>query len=229
MDEAEFNHLRLVEAVLFAAAAPVSVEELGSRLGGGVDVRRLLIELQQHYASRGVHLVETAGKWGFRTAPDLALAVNTPVEVQRKLSRAALETLTIVAYHQPVTRAEIESIRGVATSKGTLDLLMDVGWVKPGRRRDVPGRPLTWVTTEAFLHHFGLASLRDLPGIDELRAVGLLDARQVLPNVAGSGAADEDGSDEDGSGGDGSDAGDAGGYDAEEVGADMEIAAGVPG
>jgi len=184
--------LRLLEAFLFAAVDPIGEVALAGQLGVGLrDVRSLLRELQTHYADRGVHLVETEGRWAFRTAPDLACYFHSQEEVQRKLSKAALETLAIIAYHQPVTRAEIESIRGVAVSRGTLDLLLETGWIKPGKRRDVPGRPLTWLTTPAFLDHFGLGSLRDLPGVDDLRAAGLLDARPVLTAIPGRRNADD--------------------------------------
>ena len=134
---------------------------------------------------RGIDLVRTAGRWSFRTAPDLAEKLRVDAEVQRKLSRATVETLAIIAYHQPVTRAEIESIRGVATSKGTLDILMEAGWVRPGKRRETPGRPLTWITTDGFLDHFGLESLRDLPNLEDLKASGLLDSRPVLTSIQG--------------------------------------------
>lgn len=182
--------LRLLEALLFAAPEPLTEAHLAARLGAEADVPGLLAELGAHYAERGINLVCTGGRWWFRTAPDLADRLRLETEVQRKLSRAAIETLAIIAYHQPATRAEIESIRGVATSKGTLDLLMEAGWIRPGRRRESPGRPLTWVTTERFLDHFGLASLRDLPGVEELRAAGLLDPRPVLDGLPGSHAHD---------------------------------------
>lgn len=171
---------RVLEALLFASAEPLGEDELKLRLGGAVPVRDILLGLQTDYARRGVHLVRSEQRWSFRTAPDLVSYLRQNQEVPRKLSRAALETLAMVAYHQPVTRAEIETIRGVATSKGTLDLLMEQNWIRPGRRRETPGRPLTWITTEHFLDHFCLGSLRDLPGVDELRAAGLLDSRPVL-------------------------------------------------
>lgn len=181
LDPEDHHRLRRVlEALLFAAPEPLTEEELKVRLGGAVPVRDLLRDLQADYAGRGVHLMRMEQRWAFRTAPDLSPYLRLNQEVPRKLSRAALETLAMVAYHQPVTRAEIETIRGVATSKGTLDLLMELNWIRPGRRRESPGRPLTWVTTEHFLDHFGLGSLRDLPGVDELRAAGLLDSRPVL-------------------------------------------------
>ena len=181
------QQIRLIEALLFASAEPVPEEALQLRLGEGTDVRGLLADLAALYANRGVNLVAAGGRWFFRTAPDLADALRLETEVQSKLSRAAIETLAIIAYHQPVTRAEIESIRGVATSKGTLDILMEAGWIKPGRRRETPGRPLTWLTTPGFLDHFGLESLRDLPGIDDLRAAGLLDPRPAVDAIPGMG------------------------------------------
>jgi segregation and condensation protein B len=167
--------LRLLEALLFAAPEPLAENELARRLGDSADVAALLRELAESYGERGVNLVRLAGGWTFRTAPDLASQLRSERTVARKLSRAAVETLAIVAYHQPVTRAEIESIRGVALARGTLDRLMEAGWVRPLGRRDSPGRPLNWVTTPAFLAHFGLDTLDGLPGIDELRAAGLLD------------------------------------------------------
>ncbi|ACI98453.1 SMC-Scp complex subunit ScpB [Rhodospirillum centenum] len=179
------QRLRLLEAVLFASAEPVEEAALQYRLGDGVDVRALLQELAALYENRGVTLVASGGRWAFRTAPDLAVFLRTETEVTAKLSRAAIETLAIIAYHQPVTRAEIESIRGVATSKGTLDILMEAGWIRPGRRRETPGRPVTWVTTPHFLDHFGLESLRDLPGVEDLRAAGLLDARPAIASLPG--------------------------------------------
>ena len=177
--------LRLLEALIFASAAPLDERTLAERLGGGIDISKLLAELKQDYAGRGIDLVCTAGRWSFRTAPDLAEKLRVDAEVQRKLSRATVETLSIIAYHQPVTRAEIESIRGVATSKGTLDILMEAGWVRPGKRRETPGRPLTWITTDGFLDHFGLESLRDLPNLEDLKASGLLDSRPVLTSIQG--------------------------------------------
>src|SRR3954451_4163932 len=176
---------RLLEALLFAAPEPLSEEELTPRLGEETDVSGLLRELSEAYAGRGVNLVQLAGGWTFRTAPDLAPNLRSERAVSRKLSRAAVETLAIVAYHQPVTRAEIEAIRGVALARGTLDRLLEAGWVRPKGRRDSPGRPLTWAATPAFLAHFGLDSLNELPGVDELRAAGLLD---IGPAVLGEAA-----------------------------------------
>ena len=169
--------LRILEAVLFAAAEPLDEAALAARLPPGADLPRLLAELGAHYAERGVNLVRVAGKWALRTAPDLGPALQSEAVEPRRLSRAALETLAIVAYHQPVTRAEIEDIRGVATSKGTLDLLLETGWVRMRGRRRVPGRPITYGTTPAFLEHFGLDSIADLPGLDELRGAGLFEGR----------------------------------------------------
>jgi segregation and condensation protein B len=166
----------LVEALLFAADTPLEETVLAHYFDDEVDVGELLQELVEGYAGRGVHLVRLAGGWAFRTAPDLAVKLRIERPVTRKLSRAAVETLAVVAYHQPVTRAEIEDIRGVALGKGTIDTLMEAGWVRPRGRRASPGRPLLWVTTPEFLVHFGLDGLNELPGVDELRAAGLLDA-----------------------------------------------------
>lgn len=168
---------RAVEATLFAAEEPLSIDALASHLGGLApgEVRAALGQLEARYRTRGVHLVDRAGRWHFETAPDLAHLLRREKEQVRRLSRAATEVLAIIAYHEPVSRAEIESIRGVQTSAGTLDVLMEAGWVRPAGRREVPGRPVVYATTPVFLDHFGLASRRDLPGIDELRAAGLLD------------------------------------------------------
>jgi segregation and condensation protein B len=184
------QHLRLVEAVLFAAAEPVAERDLAERLPNGVDLAALLAELQATYAGHGVILVRRDHRWAFRTAPDLATSLVAETPVERKLSRAALETLAVIAYHQPVTRAEIEEIRGVTLSKGTLDILFEAGWVRPRGRRESPGRPMQWATSEAFLDHFGLATLDDLPGIEDLKASGLLDAR---PAASYANRAEEDG------------------------------------
>ena len=166
---------RMLEALLFAAAEPLSVKDLASRLPAGADIHAGLEGLQAIYAARGVQLVEVAGRWRFQTADDLAFLMTLEREEPRRLSRAAQETLAIVAYHQPVTRAEIEAIRGVQASRGTLDLLLEIGFVRPRGRRRTPGRPVTYATTDAFLEHFGLASLVDLPGAAEMKAAGLLD------------------------------------------------------
>ncbi|OFX09372.1 MAG: SMC-Scp complex subunit ScpB [Alphaproteobacteria bacterium RIFOXYD12_FULL_60_8] len=172
--------LRVLEALLFASDKPVEAAHLAERLPHGADVGSLLEELQRRYASHGVNLVQRGGKWALRTATDLASYLTVESEISRKLSRAALETLAIIAYHQPITRAEIEEIRGVALSKGTLDILFEAGWVHPKGRKRSPGRPVLWRTTEAFLDHFGLESADDLPGIEELKAAGLLDTRPAL-------------------------------------------------
>jgi len=172
--------LRTLEAVLFATPEPMDTKALAKRLPSGADIAALLAELESHYANRGINLVRIAGKYAFRTAPDLGSALQIEVTVPRKLSRAAIETLSIIAYHQPVTRAEIEEIRGVALSRGTLDTLMEAGWIQPKGHRETPGHPATWVTTEAFLSHFGLNSTKDLPGMEELKAAGLLDARPAV-------------------------------------------------
>ncbi len=169
------GQLRLVEALLFAAPEPLSEEELGLRLGEEADVPALLRELAGLYGERGINLVGLAGGWTFRTAPDLAAALRSERSVPRRLSRAAVETLAVIAYHQPVTRAEIEAIRGVTLARGTLDRLLEAGWVQPKGRRESPGRPLNWTTTPHFLAHFGLGSLGELPGIEELKSAGLLD------------------------------------------------------
>lgn len=165
---------RAVEATLFAAEEPMTAEAISAHLGGA-EVRDALAELEAHYAKRGVRLVERGKRWQFQTAPDLAHLLRREREQARRLSRAATEVLAIVAYHEPVSRAEIEAIRGVQTAKGTLDVLMEAGWVRVVGRREVPGRPVIFATTPEFLMHFGLKSRKDLPGIDELKAAGLLD------------------------------------------------------
>ena len=165
---------RAVEAVLFAATEPMTTDAIRAHLGGA-EVRIALAALQAHYAGRGIELVKRGERWHFQTAADMAHLLRREHEEARKLSRAGIETLAIIAYHEPATRAEIEAIRGVGISKGTLDVLMEAGWIRPAGRREVPGRPLLYATTPAFLAHFGLASRRDLPGIDDLRAAGLLD------------------------------------------------------
>jgi segregation and condensation protein B len=168
--------LRTLEALLFAASEPLGEDLLAARLGIGAEVSVLLEELAGFYASRGVNLVRVAGKWAFRTAADLSYLLEQHAAEERRLSKAALETLSIIAYHQPVTRAEIEEIRGVATSKGTLDVLLETGWIRPRGRRRAPGKPITYGTTESFLIHFGLDNIKDLPGLSELKGAGLLDA-----------------------------------------------------
>ena len=171
------SDLRVLEALLFAATEPVAEKSLQERLQPGADLGELLNVLTKHYESRGINLIRVGGKWAFRTAPDLSGKLEMEVQVARKLSRAAVETLSIIAYHQPITRAEIEEIRGVALSKGTLDLLLEIGWIKPVGRRRTPGKPVTWGTSPEFLNHFSLNEIADLPGVDELKAAGLLDKR----------------------------------------------------
>ena len=178
------NQVRMVEALLFAAEEPLDDATLASRLPHDAPLEKLLATLRQSYAPRGVNLVNVAGKWSFRTAPDLAFLMEEQREVSRRLSKAALETLAIAAYHQPVTRAEIEDIRGVSVSRGTLDLLMEAGWVRIVGRRRSPGRPVTYGTTDGFLEHFGLPSIADLPGIEELKATGLVDSTSEMPLFA---------------------------------------------
>lgn len=189
-------HLRMLEALLFAAAEPLDEETLAARLPKEADVPGLLTRLQVLYEPRGVNLVRIAGKWALRTAPDLAFMLRKETVEQKRLSRAGIETLAIVAYHQPVTRAEIEDIRGVGVSKGTLDLLLEIGWVRPRGRRRTPGRPVTYGTTDAFLQHFGMDRLADLPGIEELKLAGLLDsaipAGFGVPSPSDALAPDED-------------------------------------
>ncbi|MGH6775854.1 SMC-Scp complex subunit ScpB [Brucella tritici] len=180
---------RIVEAIVFASSEPVSERALAERLPANVDVAPVLKHLQKIYETRGVHLVQVGSAWAFRTAPDLAFLMSREAVQQRKLSRAAMEVLAIIAYHQPVTRAELEDIRGVETSKGTLDVLMETGWIKLRGRRRTPGRPVTYGTTDTFLDHFGLPEIRDLPGLEELRGAGLLSARMPssfavpVPNI----------------------------------------------
>lgn len=187
---------RAVEAVLFAATEPLSLDVIRAHVGP-VDVAAALRQLAADYGGRGVELVERGGRWQFQTAPDLAHLLRREREEQRRLSRAAIETLAIIAYHEPVSRPEIEAIRGVQISRGTLDVLMEAGWVRPAGRREVPGRPLTYATTPEFLVHFGLSSRRDLPGIADLRAAGLLDpvdlaAEQVVGQVEVAKRAEDD-------------------------------------
>lgn len=174
-NQQEFDAFRILEAALFASPELLTVRELEPLFEEGTDIGGLLLDLQEHYKGRGVELVNRGKEWGFRTAPDLAEKLKNRQVVVKPLSRAATETMAIIAYHQPCTRAEIEQIRGVSISKSTLDILIEKDFVKAGRRRDVPGRPLTWVTTDAFLDHFGLTSLRDLPNLKELKENGLLE------------------------------------------------------
>lgn len=198
MTAIERQHLRLLEAILFAADEPLSEAQLAARLPDDVDLKALLTALQSYYEGRGVELVRRGKSWAFRTADDIRPLLEKEIEMPRKLSRAAVETLAIVAYHQPLTRAEIEEVRGVTLSKGTLDVLMEAGWIKPGRRRETPGRPVTWKTTDDFLDHFGLEDVRDLPGLKELKAAGLLEsgpainAYRVHGDLQGRASGDED-------------------------------------
>ena len=176
--DAEVEHdLRLLEAVLFAASEPIDIETLRERMPDETDVTALIARLTRDYAGRGINLVRVADRWRFQTAPDLEHHLIDIKEAPRKLSRAALETLAIIAYHQPVTRAEIEDVRGVAVSKGTIDVLMELGWVRMRGRRRTPGRPVTFGTADGFLAHFNLETIADLPGRDDLKAAGLLDPR----------------------------------------------------
>ncbi|HUF55432.1 MAG TPA: SMC-Scp complex subunit ScpB [Thermohalobaculum sp.] len=181
----------MAEAILFASAEPMTTAQIEARLPKGSDARAALERLETRYEGRGVQLRRIGNAWAFRTAPDLGFLMHSEAEDTKKLSRAAIETLAIVAYHQPVTRAEIEEIRGVSVSRGTLDTLLELGWIRFGRRRDTPGRPVTFVTTEAFLDHFGLSSARDLPGLSEFRAAGLLDNRHIPGAKSEEGDEDE--------------------------------------
>jgi segregation and condensation protein B len=189
----EFDAGRLIEALLFASADPVPQKVLAQHLPDDANIRGILLRLQAEYAGRGVNLVERDGAWAFRTAADLGARLRIEKTAVRKLSRVAVETLAIIAYHQPVSRAEIETIRGVATARGTLDVLIEAGWIKPGKRRETPGRPGTWITTQGFLDHFGLTAIADLPGIDELKATGLLDKRPAIQTLLDTEESDSDG------------------------------------
>lgn len=183
----DFDNLRLIEALLFASAEPLAPAQLARFLPEDVALEPLLSDLQALYANRGVNLVKRGARWAFRTAEDLSPRMELENKVVRKLSRVALETLAVIAYHQPVTRAEIEEVRGVALSKGTLDALLEIGWIRPKGRRKTPGRPVTWGTSEAFLDHFGLEGLDALPGVEELKAAGLLDTRPALTALSDRG------------------------------------------
>lgn len=191
------DDVRAVEAILFASEEPLSIGDIEDYVGGAVNVREALSDLAAYYAGRGIELVERGRKWHFQTAPDLANFLRREPDESRKLSRAAVETLAIIAYHEPVSRAEIEAIRGVQISKGTLDVLMEAGWVRPAGRREAPGRPLTYATTTTFLQHFGLQTRRDLPGIEDLKAAGLLDPIDAAMEQQLGGAQQELESDED--------------------------------
>ncbi|MEZ7845740.1 MAG: SMC-Scp complex subunit ScpB [Rhodospirillales bacterium] len=188
MSDIDPLHMRIIEALIFASPEPVSERAIQSRLPNDVDLSALLVELQTHYESRGVNLVRAGKSWAFRTAQDVSELLNKEVDVGRAPSRAAIETLAICAYHQPVTRAEIEEIRGVSLSKGTLDLLFEANWIKPRGRRQTPGRPVTWGTTDAFLDHFGLNDIRDLPGMEDLKAAGLLESGPAINAYASRGS-----------------------------------------
>lgn len=183
MTPEQTEQLKIVEALLFASPNPMSAQAMHERLPEGADLAVLLPALKEHYDGRGISLVEVDGAWAFRTSQDVASALTIEKDVERRLSRAALETLATIAYHQPITRAEIENIRGVATNKGTIDQLLELGWIKPGKRRETPGRPLTWLTTQNFLDHFGLGSVMELPGLEDLKAAGLLDRRPAIDTV----------------------------------------------
>ena len=183
MSELFQYHLRLLEALLFASENPIPEKVIADRLPEGVDIQTLLGKLAAMYKNRGVNLVKAGKNWAFRTAPDIRAQLVVEKEMTRKLSRAAVETLAIVAYHQPITRAEIEEIRGVSVSRGTLDVLLEASWIRPRGRRRSPGRPVTWGTTESFLDHFGLEGLDDLPGLDDLKASGLIDKRPAIQTL----------------------------------------------
>ncbi|MDZ4737597.1 MAG: SMC-Scp complex subunit ScpB [Rhodospirillaceae bacterium] len=207
MTDSRFETLRLIEAVLFASTEPVSENTLKQWVSDDLKLRELLEELQGLYANRGVHLVHHDSRWAFRTAPDLAPQMKMERKVTRRLSRAGIETLAIISYHQPVTRAEIEEIRGVGLSRGTLEALLEAGWIKPKGHRETPGRPATWGTTDAFLEHFGLEGLDALPGVEELRAAGLLDKRPAIAALGLTGGLlpGENAEDEEEEGGNGDD------------------------
>lgn len=194
--DVNLDQRRMVEAILFASETPLSVEDIAERLPEGVDIAAHLETLANDYQNRGVNLVRLAGKHMFRTADDLAFLLRREVDEPRKLSRAAVETLSIIGYHQPVTRTEIEEVRGVTISKGTLDVLMEAGWVRMLGRKRTPGRPVTYGTTEEFLVHFGIESIKDLPGLQELKAAGLLDSVDVALDKLG-GMPSASGEDED--------------------------------
>ena len=182
-----FQQLRLIEALFFTSAEPLGLDQIRRHLPDEADAEKLLVELAALCANRGVNLIQVGNRWALRTAPDLAPLMQIERAVVRKPSRAAVETLAIIAYHQPLTRAEIEEIRGVALSRGTLDTLLEAGWIKPKGRRRTPGRPVTWGTSEAFLDHFGLESLESLPGVAELKAAGLLDTRPAITALGSRG------------------------------------------
>ncbi|PZQ44214.1 MAG: SMC-Scp complex subunit ScpB [Micavibrio aeruginosavorus] len=186
MTPQQTEQLKVLEAMLFASAEPLTPQAIHERLPSDADLNVLLNELRGQYTDRGIELVEVGNAWAFRTSAQVADALTIEKNVERRLSRAALETMATIAYHQPITRAEIENIRGVATHKGTIDQLLELGWVKPGKRRETPGRPLTWLTTNSFLDHFGLGSIMELPGLEDLKAAGLLDRRPAIETVPDS-------------------------------------------
>ena len=187
---------RMCEAILFASAEPVTIKELNSRMPHGCDAAEALVHLRKRYEGRGVRVVRVGDAWAMRTAPDLGFLMQKEMVETRKLSRAAIETLAIIAYHQPITRAEIEEIRGVSVSRGTVDQLLEMEWIRFGRRKMTPGRPVTFVVTQEFLDHFGLENARDLPGLKELRAAGLLESRPPPGSMPTLGDGDEDGEEE---------------------------------
>lgn len=186
MTPQQTEQIKVLEALLFASAQPLSPQAILERMPQDTDLAVLLPELRAAYDGRGVQLMEINGAFAFRTSAEVAPALTLEKNVERKLSRAALETMAVIAYHQPITRAEIENIRGVATHKGTVDQLLELGWVKPGKRRETPGRPLTWLSTNAFLDHFALGSIMELPGLEDLKAAGLLDRRPAIDTVPDS-------------------------------------------
>ncbi len=186
MTPEQSEQLKVLEAMLFAAPSPMTPQAMHERLPVDADLNVLLTELRTMYSERGVELVQIGNAWAFRTAASVAPALTIEKDVERRLSKAALETLAVIAYHQPITRAEIENIRGVATHKGTIDQRLELGWIKPGKRRETPGRPLTWLSTNTFLDQFGLGSIMELPGLEDLKAAGLLDRRPAIDTVPDS-------------------------------------------
>ena len=176
--------LKLLEAILFASSEPVEERDLKEKIDKGENLKNLLNELQKFYASRGINLIKTGDKWSFRTTPDLSNELTIFKTQKRKLSRAALETLSIVAYQQPITRSEIENIRGVQMGRGSIDHLMEIGWIKPSGRKNIPGKPTLWSTTDLFIEHFGLNDLSDLPSKNELKASGFLDKRAAIATIS---------------------------------------------
>ena len=194
MNKNQHKDLNLLEAIIFASSEPVSERVLSDKMPDGCDLESLLVDLKKHYQNRGVNLKQVGKSWAFRTSPEIANALKIERTVTRKLSRAAIETLAICAYHQPVTRAEIEEIRGVGLSKGTMDVLFEAGWIRPRGRRQSPGKPVTWGTTEGFLDQFGMDTIDDLPGMDELKAAGLIDKRPAIQTLATRGEMESDSS-----------------------------------